>query len=195
MHRSARLTGIAIAFLITATAYGANVVFDLKGNGGDGLLGSNQVPVITGGGSGGEVGAGISYDDVTNILTIHVGWGSGQGFTNLTGNANGYHLHGPTNPPPAGYNDNAGVDVPLDGLPGFNSSATNGGFNGTVTLSALQETRLLASEYYMNVHTPTNGGGEIRGQLVVVPEPTGATLALLGVGLLSARRSRRSRPR
>jgi hypothetical protein len=189
MYKSVRLAVCAIAFLTTTTAYGANFLFDLKGNGGDGLLGSNQVPPVVGGGSGGEVGAGISYDDVSNIMTIHVGWGSGKGFTNLTGNANGYHLHGPTSPAPAGFNEgNAPVDVPLDGLAGFVASSSNGGFDGTVTLTALQETRLLGNQYYMNVHTPTNGGGEIRGHLVVVPEPTAATLLLCGSALALRRR-------
>jgi CHRD domain len=184
------VAAVAFGFLTTTSARGANFVFDLKGNGGDGLLGSNQNPVVTGGGSGGETAPGISYDDVSNILTIHARWGSGSGFTNLTGNATAGHLHGPTSPPPGGYNDNAGVDVPLDSVAGWNPSATSGGFDGTVTLSALQETRLLASEYYMNVHTAVNGNGEIRGQLVVVPEPATATLLLCGSGLALRRRRR-----
>jgi hypothetical protein len=181
---------VAFGFLSITAARGANFIFDLKGTAGDGLLGGNQNPAIIGAGSGGETGAGISYDDVSNILTIHAGWGSGKGFTDLTGNAIAGHLHGPTSSPPLGYTQNAGVDVPLDSVAGWNPSASNGGFDGTVVLTATQETRLLASQYYMNVHTAVNGGGEIRGQLVVVPEPASATLLLCGGGFLLRRRAR-----
>jgi hypothetical protein len=182
---------VAVAFL-SASLQAANLQIDLKGTAGDGLRAGNQNPAVTGG-SGGEVGAGITYDDVSNLLTIHVGWGSGQGFTNLTGNAVAGHLHGPTtDSPPLAYTENAGVDVPLDGLAGWNASATNGGLNDSVTLTATQENTLLAGKYYMNVHTAVNGNGEIRGQLVVVPEPASLTLLLLtcGAGLSLRRRVR-----
>ena len=37
---------------------------------------------------------------------------------------------------------------------------------------------------------PQNTGGEIRGNLVVIPEPSHALLGLLGLALLGARRKR-----
>ena len=184
---------VFIAFIAVASGsvHAATLQIDLKGTAGDGLRAGNQNPAVSGG-SGGETGAGISYDDVSNLLTIHVGWGTGKGFTNLTGNANAGHLHGPTlDSPPLAYTENAGVDVPLDGLAGWNPSATNGGLDDSVTLTAGQENTLLAGKYYMNVHTVANGNGEIRGQLVVVPEPATATLLLCGSALALARRRRR----
>jgi hypothetical protein len=52
--------------------------------------------------------------------------------------------------------------------------------NGT-SLTA-QVPNILAGLSYINFHTNQNTGGEIRGQIVVVPEP--GTLALLGSGFV-----------
>jgi hypothetical protein len=191
----ARLWIAAVILPILAAvsvARAATIPFDLQGKAGNGLLSGNENHVINGTpGSGGEVGAGISYDDVANLLDIHIGWGSGNGFTNLSGNATGHHIHGPTaNGGVAGFTQNASIRIGLDSLAGYNSSATSGGFNGTITLDATQEAELLAERYYLNVHTGTNGGGEIRGQMMVVPEPaTGLTMiACVGAAMVTRRR-------
>jgi len=55
------------------------------------------------------------------------------------------------------------------------------GNNGPTTL-ADQMANILAGRSYINFHTVQFGGGEIRGQLLVVPEP--GTFALLGLGLV-----------
>lgn len=190
-----RSFGALLVALILGSAANATVhLFDLSGKGGTGLLASNENGAVAGNfGSGGEIGAGISYDDVLNQLNINIGWGSGNGFTNLTGNATGHHIHGPTaNPAPAGFLDNASVRIGLDSLGGYNPSATNGGFIGTIVLDATQETELLAQRYYLNVHTSINGGGEIRGHMVLVPEPTSFLMlasALAASVLLRRKRS------
>jgi hypothetical protein len=188
---------IIVALLIALTfgnaANSAIHLFDLNGKGGPGLLASNENNVVVGNpGSGGEIGAGISYDDVLNQLTINIGWGSGHGFTDLTGIAIDHHIHGPTaNPAPAGFLNDAGVRIGLAGFAGFNNSATMGGFVGVVNLDATQETELLAERYYLNVHTSVNGAGEIRGHLVFVPEPCGILLlAIAGAGAIWTRRRR-----
>jgi hypothetical protein len=52
--------------------------------------------------------------------------------------------------------------------------------NGT-TLGA-ELANLLAGNLYFNVHTSDHGGGEVRGQIKLVPEP--ATLALVALGAI-----------
>ena len=140
--------------------------FLLNGNAGLGLLAGNENPAVTGG-SGGIGPGGISLDAATNTLSIDVRWGSGNGFTDLTGAAVAMHIHGPTaDPTPAGFGQNAGVLVGLDSLTGFNDSPTNGGFTGTVVLTDAQEAAILSNQTYVNVHTAANPPGEIRGNLV-----------------------------
>lgn len=187
--------------ILLATALGAFVIqaqaatfqFDLIGLAGTGLLPGNETGVVSGTpGRGGELGAGIFYDDVTDMLTLNVGWGSANGGVNLTGNTTGGHLHGPTTSGGvAAYSQNAGVKYGLNSLAGWNSSATAGGFSGTISVLAADEAALLNGQFYFNVHTAVNGGGEIRGNLVVVPEPSVVVLGVLGAGALLFRLRRR----
>jgi len=73
-------------FALVSPLRSAIIEFDLLGKAGPGLLPGNEAPT-TPVGSGGEIGAGIFFNDVTLQLTINVGWGSGNGFTDLTGPA------------------------------------------------------------------------------------------------------------
>jgi len=95
------------------------------------------------------------------------------------------HVHAPALP-----GINAGVVVPLTGVP----AATFGTFSGTSTivntLTAAQfANALLTGMAYANIHTSTFPGGEIRGQLschVVssVPEFSGSLAALTIAAML-----------
>lgn len=187
-----KLLTISLMFAAVAQMNAATIFLDLLGRSGAGMRFDNENPTsATGSGVGGEKGAGIFFDNVSNLLTINVGWGAaaGAGFANLTGTVTAAHIHAVTSGP--NLTTNGAVIVSLDGAtPGFNSSGTNGGWtNTTVTLTAPQATQLLAGQLYLNAHTAANTGGEIRGNLVVVPEPSIAgLLGLSGFGLLFRRR-------
>jgi hypothetical protein len=180
-------TLVIVLFACASAALADIIPIDLLGKAGPGLLPGNETGTVTGSpGSGGEIGAGITFDNVTLQLTINIGWGSGNGFTDLTGNATAGHIHGPTpSAAPASFNESVGVLIGLNNLAGWNPSATNGGFSGTVTLTSEQASFLYDGRLYINVHTSQNGPGEIRGNLVVVPEPGTFVSVVLGFGALA----------
>jgi hypothetical protein len=188
-----QLTGlfyaVVLSFALSTPVQAATILFNLTGNSGDGLLPGNEVSPAASTGSGNELGSGISYDDVTNVLSIDIGWGSGNGFTDLTGNVTLSHIHGF-----ADSSTNAGVLYTLHTLPGFDVSATSGGFTGIVNIAEADETNLLAGLTYINVHTSANPGGEVRGQLVVdsiVPIPPAVYLFVSGlIGLVGMAKKR-----
>ena len=188
-----KLLALAVFSAFTLHTQAALIPFDLKGTAGTGLLGGNEAPTpVVGGGSGGEMSTGIVFNDVTLVLTIITGWGSANGFTNLTGAATAGHLHGPTaSGGTAAFTQSAAPKYTIDSLAGWNPSASAGGFNGTVTILAADVVALENGQFYMNIHTATNGGGEIRGYLTVVPEPSSAALLMTGaLGMLARRRRR-----
>ncbi len=175
--------------MLATSAQSAIVFFDLLGKAGPGLLAGNENGTINGTpGTGGEVGSGITYDTVTKTLAVKVAWGSGNGFTDLTSAANNSHIHGTTaSSAPGSFLQNVGV---LFNLPRVSSTANGGSIDTTVTLTtAQQELDLFAGKYYINVHTATNGPGEIRGN-IVVPEPSHAMLSMTGLVILGLRRRR-----
>ena len=77
-------------------------------------------------------------------------------YMGLSGPATAAHFHGP-----AATGANAGVAVPIGSNPASPST-------GSVTLTDAQMKDLEAGNWYANVHTEANKGGEIRGQLMRV---------------------------
>ncbi len=197
-HMKLLSTLIIAAALAPAISHATVFNFDLLGKGGAGLIAGNENISVTGTpGTGGEIGSGITFDDVTNILSINIGWGTTNGFTNLTSDVNNAHVHGPTTSSgTASFTENAGVlfDLRTGGF-SFSNSSSSGFITGTSTLSDVNETALFAGRLYVNIHTVTNGGGEIRGNIVnpsAIPEPSSyAALAGLGaLGFVGLRRRR-----
>src|SRR5258706_2224472 len=107
-------------------------------------------------------------------------------FTGLSTNWNNDHIHGPAlSPPPA----SAGVLYGIQSIttPALGTS-TFGTINGNVTLVdgtggftlAQQLNQLNSGQWYVNVHSTAFPGGEIRGTITAVPEPSTLALVVLG---------------
>jgi hypothetical protein len=163
------------------------------------LNGASENPVNASPGTGFAI---VDYDNVAHTLRIR------GNFSGLTGNTTLAHIHAPntsqlpgSDPP----NPTFGVASPQPAFPGFPLGVTSGSHdtlldltqasswnasyitnNGGTTATAEAQLALTLSQgrAYYNIHTSTFGGGEIRGFLQLVPEPS--TFALLGIGVLGA---------
>jgi CHRD domain-containing protein len=109
-----------------------------------GLKATDEVPPNDSKGTGAVT---ATYDTSTKTLS----WKGN--YKDLTGPATAAHFHGPSEP-----GKNAGVAVPITP----NASP----FEGTAILTEAQESDMMAGKWYVNIHTATNKGGEIRGQLM-----------------------------
>jgi hypothetical protein len=113
----------------------------------------------------------VTVDD--SLLTMRVE----ATFEDLIGTTAAAHIHC-CEPPP----ENATVATQTPSFIGFPLGVTSG-TGGTVdsAFDALLA-GMLAGESYFNIHTTEFPGGEIRGQLQAVPEPSTWAMMLLGFG-------------
>ena len=114
------------------------------------LEGSQEVPVKNTPASG---TMDISYNKTSKILTYTVKWES------LTGVPIGAHIHGEAP---------RGVNAPIKhDFAALIPKTTSGTFTNSVVVDeiAIKEADLLNGQYYINIHTALNPGGEIRGQI------------------------------
>jgi hypothetical protein len=130
------------------------------------LTGANEVPAVTTSGTGTW---NASFDQSSNVLTYTLTY-SGLGTA-----ATMAHIHGP-----AAVGVTAGILVDFAtstvtgrtltlGTSGSGSGAINLSVTSpiTATVSGDSLRKLLDSgNAYVNIHTATNGGGEIRGQII-----------------------------
>ncbi len=126
--------------LVGGTAFAATI--DMKAT----LRASSEVPPHNTKGHGTLT---ATFDTNTDVLSWVVNYGG------LTGPATMAHFHGPA---PVGQN--AKVQVPID------MNALPSPIKGEATLTDAQAKDLLGGQYYFNVHTAANPGGEIRGQVI-----------------------------
>jgi hypothetical protein len=131
-------------------------------------------------GGGGRTGSGIFNLTLTGTTITFNGT-----FSGLSGTFADAHIHGP-----AAVGVNASVMYGVASFITLDAGSKGGTLNGSVNLVAgtrgfdipTQIGHLNSGLWYFNVHTsPTFGGGEIRGQILPVPEPS--SMALLGLGL------------
>ena len=115
------------------------------------LTGAQETPPVTSTGSG---SATVSYNKETKMLTYTVNW------TNLSDSVRAGHIHGPADP---GFP--AGVIHGFTGVPVHKTASLSGSV--LIDNTVLKESELLAGKYYINIHTKTFPGGEIRGQILL----------------------------
>jgi hypothetical protein len=165
------LLSAAAALMLAATSTQAAVV-DWTAS----LDGAQEAPSVTTPATGAAFGV---LDTVTGDLSWTIT------FADLTGTPAAMHFHGPAAP-----GVNAGVQVDIGAISGLGSPSV-----GATIISSTQVADLLAGLFYINLHTSTFGGGEIRGQVLVadVPAPLTAPLAIsafAALGLFARRRAR-----
>ena len=127
----------ALAF-VSLAAHAATVSFHAH------LKGPWEVPANT------TTGTGMltaTLDTDTNVFTYHVE------YSGLTGPAMAAHFHGPSS-----ETGTAGPQVAV-------KKPITSPIDGTATLTADQAKDLLNEQWYFNIHTAANPGGEIRGQV------------------------------
>lgn len=153
------------------------------------LLGSSEVPAAATTGSGSAT-VTIDFD----LLTMRVQ----ASFSDLLGTVTASHIHCCVAP-----GGNVGVASMTPSFAGFPTGVKAGNYDHTFDLSLASSYNaafitanggtvgsafnaltagLDAGKAYLNVHTSSFGGGEIRGLLAPVPEPASGALLLAGLG-------------
>lgn len=179
-----RVWGALILCGTFCSATGTVWQFDISGRATSGLSAANEVPSVSSLATGREMAPGITYDDSTHLLDLHFAWGShpAVGGTDLTGDFSSAFIQGP-----AGTNSSS-TEVLYDITPQATpADASRAGRTGSVNYSFTladttlngnsypvqdQEQDLLSGLWYLNVTSSQFEGGEIRGQLTPVPEPS-----------------------
>jgi hypothetical protein len=187
---------VAIFFgvvLSVASTRAALLDFALQGQAGSGLLPGNEPGPASGSTASGSANGPIQYDPVMHQLTFDID------FSNIHQPLAGATIRGPADQTSSAailYDLVAGDFLTQPGANSYNLKSPGAGgtltlvdnANGSTFSIAQQETQLSSGLWYIQIagDGPTFSMGEIRGNLVAVPEPvlyvplTGAALALFG---------------
>ena len=189
MKNSIHLASVTAIFLAASAAQGAIVQYSAT------LSGASESPPNSSPATG---SATFDYDTITHSLTMS------SNFSGLLGTKTVAHIHANTAVSGTGT---AGV---ASGLTSWTTGLQSGSYTSTVNMvssatygssylaanggtAASAETALLSAmsigKAYLNLHSTTYPGGEIRGFINQVPAP--GMLALIGMcGVLTGRRRR-----
>ena len=189
----ALMAGMAAALLLPVSTHATIYVFDAN------LDGPSESPPNASPGTG---FAQVTFDDVANTMNVNVT------FSGLLGTTTASHIHAATTLPGTGT---AGVATTTPYFAGFPIGVTSGTYNNTLDMTmsssynsafvtasggtipgaeAALLAAMLADKAYLNIHSSVATGGEIRGFLVLVPEPGVVTLFVLGAAIPVIRRIR-----
>jgi len=133
------------------------------------LSGLNEVGPNASPGTG--VGSVVLNAAQTQI-TVNESW------SGVTSAVTASHIH------TGAFGVNGGVTFGFTGVPATTTGAIP---EQSFSITPAQVATLFAGGMYMNVHTTGIPGGEIRGQLSLVPEPAAASLLGLGLATLALR--------
>ena len=133
-----------ITFLLVLTAQSQLRYFYTE------LSGANEVPANASAGSGVAI---VKLNTTTKVAELY------GNYRGMTGTASVSHIHAGA----AGVN--GGFFLTLT-----NTGGNSGTLTGAETVDATEEAALFAGNAYVNVHSTSFGGGELRGQLTAVPE-------------------------
>jgi hypothetical protein len=140
----------------------------------------------------------VEYDDVLHTLALQVSF---SGLVTTGTGTTVSHIHAPTVDPFTGF---VGVATTTPTFVGFPTGVTSGTYANTLDLTlassfnssfvtanggtvagaeAALAGAMASGRSYWNIHSSTFPGGEIRGFLEAVPEPS--TFALAGLGIVA----------
>lgn len=116
------------------------------------LSGANETPAVSSTGTG---TAQISYSPVTKMITYTLTWQLGS----VTATTTNMHFHGAED---GSDTKSSSVTIGITGFP----TSSSGTISGTTrALTTTEEAQLLAGKWYVNIHSSTNTGGELRGNI------------------------------
>jgi hypothetical protein len=144
--------------------------------------------------------AQVIYDTTAHTLSLDIT------YSGLLGTTTASHIHAATTVPGTGTAGVATTTPYFSGWPvgttsghyvntldltlssSYNGSYITGNGGTTASAEAALVAAIAADRAYLNIHSTVFGGGEIRGFLVLVPEPSSAALMGLGAAVLALRR-------